>query len=193
MIGLYISSRPKLSSSYNMEHEDTNISMPTSVRPFRQLSHSAVAGTSRTLEDRIMGICDENRIKIAYYDQCRYASSDLNDNENEGVRSSVETSDDDGDGDGMLRPPILKFGCDTGVNDMVYNDWSIYHKKIIVFYLWIDNFYLLCIRLDSYYMMVNILQLIFMILIMMMVDLLVIIYFLGSRHIILYLICYERH
>ncbi|KAL9359610.1 hypothetical protein Peur_047733 [Populus x canadensis] len=66
-----------------------------------------------------MGICDENRIKIAYYDQCRYASSDLNDNENEGVRSSVETSDDDGDGDGMLRPPILKFGCDTGVNDMV--------------------------------------------------------------------------
>jgi len=43
MIGLYISSRPKLSSSYNMEHEDTNISMPTSVRPFRQLSHSVGA------------------------------------------------------------------------------------------------------------------------------------------------------
>jgi hypothetical protein len=42
------------------------------------------------LEDRIIEICDENRIKTAYYDQQRYDSFDSSDNENEGVRSLVE-------------------------------------------------------------------------------------------------------
>jgi hypothetical protein len=42
-----------------------------------------------------MRICDENSIKTIYYDQCRYDSSDLSDNEDEGVVSLVETLDDD--------------------------------------------------------------------------------------------------
>uniref|UniRef100_B9GNV6 Uncharacterized protein n=1 Tax=Populus trichocarpa TaxID=3694 RepID=B9GNV6_POPTR len=110
MIELYVSSRPILSSSYNVEHGDTNIFMPTYARPFRQLSHSIGAGTSRILEDRIMGFSDKNR---------RYASSNPTNNENEGGRSLIETSDDDGDGNDVMRPPIPNFGCDTGVNDMV--------------------------------------------------------------------------
>jgi galactitol-specific phosphotransferase system IIB component len=64
--------------------------VPTFAWLFRQLSHSVGVGTSRTLEDRIIEICDENRIKTAYYDQQRYDSFDSSDNENEGVRSLVE-------------------------------------------------------------------------------------------------------
>jgi len=67
MMELYVSSQPKRSSSYNVEYRDTNISMPTFAQPFRQLSHSVSVGTSKTLEDRIIKICDENRIKTAYY------------------------------------------------------------------------------------------------------------------------------
>ncbi|KAJ6939866.1 hypothetical protein NC651_006125 [Populus alba x Populus x berolinensis] len=77
-----------------------------------------------------MRFFDENRIKTAYYDQRRYASSNPSNNENEYVRSLVETSDGDGD---MMRPPISKFGCDTGVNDMVCNNWFIYRKKSLYF------------------------------------------------------------
>jgi hypothetical protein len=33
MMEFYMSSRPKLSSSYNVEHGDTNISMPVSAQP----------------------------------------------------------------------------------------------------------------------------------------------------------------
>jgi len=124
MIELYISSRPKLSSPYNVEHGDTNIFMPTYARPFRQLSHSIGAGTSRILEDRIMGFSDKNR---------RYASSNPTNNENEGGRSLIETSDDDGDGNDVMRPPIPNFGCDTGVNDMVCNNGSVYRKKSLYF------------------------------------------------------------
>jgi len=67
MMELYVSSQPKRSSSYNVEYRDTNISMPIFAQPFRQLSHSVSVGMSKTLEDRIIKICDENRIKTAYY------------------------------------------------------------------------------------------------------------------------------
>ncbi|KAJ7007217.1 hypothetical protein NC653_006310 [Populus alba x Populus x berolinensis] len=77
-----------------------------------------------------MRFFDENRIKIAYYDQRKYASSNLSNNENERVRSLVETSNGDGD---MMRPPISKFGCDTGVNDMICNNWFVYRKKSLYF------------------------------------------------------------
>jgi hypothetical protein len=129
MMELYVSSQPKCSSPYNEEYRDTNIYVPTFAWLFRQLSHSVGVGTSRILEDRIIEICDENRIKTAYYDHQRYDSFDSSDNENEGVRSLVEISDGDGDGDGndVMRPPVPEFGCDTGVDDMVYNDWSIFH------------------------------------------------------------------
>jgi hypothetical protein len=92
---LYVSSQPKCSSPYNEEYRDTNIYVPTFAWLFRQLSHSVGVGTSRILEDRIMGIYDENRIKTVYYDQCRYDSSNLCDNKDEGVMSLVETLDDD--------------------------------------------------------------------------------------------------
>jgi hypothetical protein len=47
-----------------------------------------------------VGIYDENRIKIVYYDQRRYNSSNPSDNEDEDVMSLVETLDgDDDDGD----------------------------------------------------------------------------------------------
>jgi hypothetical protein len=29
----------------------------------------------------------------------------------------------------MMRPFVLEFGYDTGVDDMIYNDWSIYCIK----------------------------------------------------------------
>jgi hypothetical protein len=125
MMELYVSSQPKRNSSYNMEYRDTNISMPIFYRPFRQLSHLVGVGTSRTLEDRIIEICDENRIKTAYYNQHRYDSFDSSDNENKGVRSLVETSD--GDSNDVMRPPVPEFGSDTGVDGMVYNDWFIFH------------------------------------------------------------------
>jgi hypothetical protein len=51
MMKLYVRNQPKHSSSYNMDHGDTNISIPISARPLRHLSHSAGAGTSRTLKD----------------------------------------------------------------------------------------------------------------------------------------------
>jgi len=79
-----------------------------------------------------MGIYDENMIKTTYCDQCRYDLFDPSDNEDKNVGSLVETLDndnDDGDDD-VMRPPILEFGRDTGVDDMVCNDWSVYHKKI---------------------------------------------------------------
>jgi hypothetical protein len=69
---------------------------------------------------------------------------------------------------------------------------SIGLVKTIAFYLWINNLYLLNIRLDNYYMMVDVLLLIFVIS-MMMMDLLDIVYLFSSRHIVLYLTCYERH
>jgi len=50
--------------------------------------------------NRIMRIYDENIIKIAYYDQHRYDSSNPSDNKDETVRSLVETLDDDGGGGG---------------------------------------------------------------------------------------------
>jgi hypothetical protein len=59
--------------------------------------------------------------------------------------------------------------------------------KIVVFYLWINNFYLLHFRLDSCYIIVNVLRLIFVIL--MMMDLLIIMHLLDSRHVALYLTC----
>jgi hypothetical protein len=62
-----------------------------------------------------------------------------------------------------------------------------FDKKNIVFYLWINNFYLLYIRLDSCYMMVVVLRLIFVISTTTM-NLLVIIHLLGSRHVVLHLI-----
>ena len=66
----------------------------------RHLLHSVGVGTYRILEDRIVGIYDENRIKIVYYDQRRYNSSNPSDNENEDAMSLVETLDgDDDDGD----------------------------------------------------------------------------------------------
>jgi hypothetical protein len=40
IIGLYASRRSKLSNSYNVKHKDTNIFIPISAWPFRQLSHS---------------------------------------------------------------------------------------------------------------------------------------------------------
>jgi hypothetical protein len=98
MMELHASNLPKLSSSYNVELGDTNISMPISAWPLRQLSHLTCAGTSRILEDRIMRIYDENIIKIAYYDQHRYDSSDPSDNKDESVRSLVETLDGGGGG-----------------------------------------------------------------------------------------------
>jgi hypothetical protein len=69
MMELHVSSRPKLSTSYNMEHGDTKVYILIFSRLLRQLSHSASANTSRILEDKIMKICDENIIKTTYYDQ----------------------------------------------------------------------------------------------------------------------------
>ena len=81
---------------------------------------------------------DENMIKIRYCDQCMYGLFDPSDNEDEDVGSLDEILDDDdnddGDGDGdddVMRPPVLEFGRDTRVDDMVCNNWSIYHKKSI--------------------------------------------------------------
>ena len=103
--------------------------------PLRQLLHLACASTSRTLKDRIMGIYDENMIKTIYCDQRRYDLFDPSDNEDEDVRSLVETLDDDNDDDDgdddVMRPPVLEFGHDTGVDDMVCNDWSVYQKTKI--------------------------------------------------------------
>jgi hypothetical protein len=53
-----VSSQPKLSSSCNVEHRDINISISIFSQPLRQLSHSINVGLSRTLEDRVIGICD---------------------------------------------------------------------------------------------------------------------------------------
>jgi hypothetical protein len=64
-----MSSRPKLGTSYNMEHEDTKVYILIFSRLLKQLLHSASASTSRILEDKIMKICDENIIKTTYYDQ----------------------------------------------------------------------------------------------------------------------------
>jgi hypothetical protein len=69
MMELHVSSRPKLGTSYNMEHGDTKVYILIFSRLLRQLSHSASANTSRILEDKIMKICDENIIKTTYYDQ----------------------------------------------------------------------------------------------------------------------------
>jgi hypothetical protein len=107
-----------------VEHGDTNIFMATYARPFRQLSHSIGVGTSRILKDRIMGFSVKNR---------RYASSNPTNNENEGGRSLIETSDDNGDGNDVMRPPIPNFGCDTRVNDMVCNNGFVYRKKSLYF------------------------------------------------------------
>ena len=92
---LYVRNRPKLSSSYNMDNWDTNIFIPISALPLRHLSHLADADTSRTLEDWVIRICNENRIKTAYCNQCKFDSFDLSDNEDEGVIGLVEKSDDD--------------------------------------------------------------------------------------------------
>ncbi|KAJ6955379.1 hypothetical protein NC652_006720 [Populus alba x Populus x berolinensis] len=73
-----------------------------------------------------MGIYDENRIKFVYCDQRRYNSSNPSDNENECIISLVETLNGDDDDD-VMRPHVLGFGHETGVYDMVCNDWSIYH------------------------------------------------------------------
>lgn len=100
MIELYVSSQLKLSGSYNMEYGDTNI-LPIPAWPFKQLSHSASVGTYKTLKDKIMGIYDENRIKTVYCDQRKYDSSNSSDNEDEGVMSLVETSNNDDD---VIRP-----------------------------------------------------------------------------------------
>ena len=51
MMKLDVSSQPKLSILYNMEHEDSNVYIPIFVHPFKQLSHSTGVNTSRTLED----------------------------------------------------------------------------------------------------------------------------------------------
>ena len=126
MMELYVSSQPKLSRSYNMEYEDTNIFMSISAWPLKQLSHSARVGTSKTLKDKIMGIYDENRIKTVYCDQRKYDSSDSSDNEDEGVMSLVKN----------IKwwwwcekAYVLEFGHDTRVDDMVCNDWFVYCKK----------------------------------------------------------------
>jgi len=94
-----VSSQPKLSNSCNAEHRDINISISIFSQPLRQLSHSIDVGLSRTLEDRVIGICDENSIKITYYYQHRYDFSNLSENKDEGVIGLVETSDDDDDDD----------------------------------------------------------------------------------------------
>ena len=99
MMELYVSIESKLSSSCNVEHRDINISISIFSQPLRQLSHSIDVGLSRTLEDRVIGICDENRIKITYYYQHRYDSSNPSENKDEGVIGLVETSDDDDDDD----------------------------------------------------------------------------------------------
>jgi hypothetical protein len=52
---------------------------------------------SKILEDRVIGIYDENRIKNLYCDQYRYDSSKPSNNEDEGVVVLVETLDDDDD------------------------------------------------------------------------------------------------
>jgi hypothetical protein len=44
------------------------------------------------------------------------------------VMSLVEKSDDD---DGVMRPLVLEFSYDIGVDDMFCNDWFVYRKKII--------------------------------------------------------------
>jgi len=40
----------------------------------------------------------------------------------------VKTSDDANDK--MMRPYVLEFDHNTEVDDMVYNNWSIYHKNL---------------------------------------------------------------
>ena len=102
MMELYVSSQPKLSSSCNVEHRDINISISIFSQPLRQLSHSINASLSRILEDRVLGICDENSIKIIYYYQHRYDSSNLSENKDEGVIGLVETSNNDDDDDEVL-------------------------------------------------------------------------------------------
>jgi len=44
---------------------------------------------------------------------------------------TLDGDDDDDDNDDVMRPHVLGFGHDTRVDDMICNDWSIYHKKII--------------------------------------------------------------
>jgi len=46
------------------------------------------------------------------------------------VMGLVEKSDDDND-DGVMRPLVLEFSYDIGVDDMFCNDWFVYRKKII--------------------------------------------------------------
>jgi len=58
MMELYVSSRSKLRSSYNVKYGDTNVSISIFVWPPEQLSHSAKVDSFRTLEDRVMRICD---------------------------------------------------------------------------------------------------------------------------------------
>jgi hypothetical protein len=97
---LHVSSRPKLSSSYNIKHGYIYMRALIFALSLKHLLHSVGVGTYRILEDRIVGIYDENRIKIVYYDQRRYNSSNPSDNEDEDVMSLVETLDgDDDDGD----------------------------------------------------------------------------------------------
>jgi len=80
----------------------------------------------RILEDRIMGICDENIIKTTYCYQYKYDSYKPSYNEDWGCHSLVETSYDAK----MMKPHVLEFGYDTEVDDMVYNNWSIYHRNL---------------------------------------------------------------
>ena len=91
----YVCSQPQLSSSCNVKHGDTNISILIFAQPLRQLSHSIDACLSRTLEDRVIGIYDENRIKITYYYHHRYDSCNPSEIQNKGVIDLVEKSDDD--------------------------------------------------------------------------------------------------
>jgi len=74
-----------------------------------------------------MGIYDENRIKIVYCDQRRYDSSKHSDNEDKGVMGLIEISNNNNDE--IMRPPIPEFDHDTGFDDMIYNDWSIYRRN----------------------------------------------------------------
>lgn len=81
----------------------------------------------RTLKDRVIGIYDENRIKIAHYDQRKYDSSKPSDNKDKSVTGLVKTSDSDGGK--IMRPHVLEFGHDIGVDDMVSNDQFVYRRK----------------------------------------------------------------
>ena len=49
----------------------------------------------RTMKYMVMGIYDENKIKIIYCDQHKYDSFKLSNNEDKGVISLVETSNND--------------------------------------------------------------------------------------------------